>query len=277
MALVGVEHLGLGGAGELGARAQGADSADAEQQLLQQPVLAAAAVEPVGDVALGAARCPRCRSRAAAAGRGRPAACQTCACSVRPPGSADRDDDRRAVRLRSSESGRPSGSSDRVGLLLPAVAATATAEVAGAVEQADADDRDAEVAGGLQVVAGEDAEAAGVLRQDRGDAELGREVGDVLRRVRRRATGTSGLGEVRAARSPAARPPRADEVLVLGELREPRRATAPSSRDRVVPDLLPQRRVDARRTAPGSRLARTSGGWPRAPSGPATRAGRCGR
>ena len=47
-----------------------------------------------------------------------------------------------------------------------------------AVEEADADEREAEVAGRLEVVAGEDAEAAGVLGQGLGDAELGREVGD---------------------------------------------------------------------------------------------------
>ena len=63
-------------------------------------------------------------------------------------------------------------------LLLPAVAGEGLAEVAVPVEQSDADERDAEVAGGLEMVAGEDAEAAGVLRQGGGDAELGREVGD---------------------------------------------------------------------------------------------------
>lgn len=62
---------------------------------------------------------------------------------------------------------------DRVVLLLPAVPGEGLAEVAVAVEEPDADQRDAEVAGGLEVVAGEDAEAAGVLRQGGGDAELG--------------------------------------------------------------------------------------------------------
>ena len=51
-------------------------------------------------------------------------------------------------------------------------------EVAAAVEQADADERDAELGGGLEVVAGEDAEAAGVDRQRLLDAELHAEVGD---------------------------------------------------------------------------------------------------
>jgi hypothetical protein len=54
------------------------------------------------------------------------------------------------------------------------------AEVAFVVEQADGDDRHAEVAGRLQVIAGQHAEAAGVDRQHLGDAELHAEVGDRL-------------------------------------------------------------------------------------------------
>ena len=50
VALVGVEHLGLGVAGDRAEGAHGADAADAEQQLLAEPVLAAAAVQPVGDL-----------------------------------------------------------------------------------------------------------------------------------------------------------------------------------------------------------------------------------
>ena len=47
------------------------------------------------------------------------------------------------------------------------------AEEAVAVEQADRAERGAEVAGRLEVVAGEDAEAARVLRHELADAELG--------------------------------------------------------------------------------------------------------
>ena len=72
-------------------------------------------------------------------------------------------------------------------LELPAVARQRLPEVPGAVEQPDADDRHAEVAGRLEVVAGEDAETAGVLRQHLGDAELGREVADRARQRARRA------------------------------------------------------------------------------------------
>ncbi len=52
VALVGVEDLGRGVAGDPAVGAHGAHAADAEQHLLEQPVLAAAAVEPVGDLAL---------------------------------------------------------------------------------------------------------------------------------------------------------------------------------------------------------------------------------
>ena len=51
MALVGVEDLGLRMAGQRAERPHRPHSADAEQQLLPEPVLAAAAVEPVGDLA----------------------------------------------------------------------------------------------------------------------------------------------------------------------------------------------------------------------------------
>ena len=52
------------------------------------------------------------------------------------------------------------------------------AEVAVLVEEADADERHGHVAGGLDVVAGEDAEAAGVDAQALVEAVLGAEVGD---------------------------------------------------------------------------------------------------
>ena len=188
VALVGVEHLGRRGAGDAGVRAQRADAADAEQQLLAQPVLAVAAVEPVGDVAVvvgvaldvGVEQQQRhaadaARPRSARPGRG-------------PPGTRSTTVARGAVGLAQQRDRQAVGVEHRVGLLLPALARERLLEVAVAVEQADADDRDAEVAGGLEVVAGEDAEAAGVLREHRGDAELRGEVARSARgRVRRPA------------------------------------------------------------------------------------------
>ena len=55
-------------------------------------------------------------------------------------------------------------------------------EVALGVQQADADERHAEVGRRLQVIAGEHAEPAGVLRERLGDPELGREVRDEVER-----------------------------------------------------------------------------------------------
>ena len=66
----------------------------------------------------------------------------------------------------------------RVVLVLPAVRGQRLPEVAGAVVQADADQRQAQIGGGLEVVAGQDAQTAGVDRQHLGDAELHREVAD---------------------------------------------------------------------------------------------------
>jgi hypothetical protein len=60
----------------------------------------------------------------------------------------------------------------RVALGLPAVGGQRLRKVTMPVQQAHADDRDAEVARRLQVVARQDAESARVLRQHGGDAVL---------------------------------------------------------------------------------------------------------
>ena len=177
VALVGVVDVRGRGAGQARPEAQGADAAHAEQHLLLEALLAAAAVEAVGDVAgglvvLGDVGVEE-QQRDAADLRAPHVGVQLAAA-----GQAERDDARGAVSLAQQRQGQAVGVEDGVGLLLPAVAVEALLEVAGLVEQADADDRDAEVGGRLQVVAGEDAEAAGVLRQHLGDAELRAEVGD---------------------------------------------------------------------------------------------------
>ena len=66
---------------------------------------------------------------------------------------------------------------------LVAVGVEPLAEVALGVQQADGDERQAEIRGRLQVVAGEYAETTAVLRQRLGEPELGREVGDELQRA----------------------------------------------------------------------------------------------
>ena len=67
-------------------------------------------------------------------------------------------------------------------LHLPAGVVELLAEVAVAVEEADGDQRQAEVVGRLQMVAGQHPEAPGVLGERGGDAELGGEVGDLPQR-----------------------------------------------------------------------------------------------
>ena len=171
VALVGVEHVGLEAEGP-----QGADAADAEHDLLAQSVVLVAAVEAVGDgdavgrvaVDVGVEQVQRD------------------AADVGPPdvdrdvvaGEVDGDLDARVDEP--ERVGREVGDA----LLLPALGVEALAEVALGVEQADADERHAEVRRRLEVVAGEHAEAAGVLREGLADAELGGEVGD---RAQRRA------------------------------------------------------------------------------------------
>ena len=152
-------------------------AADAEQHLLPQPVLGVAAVQPVGDGAETSLFSSTSESSSSSGTR--PTwATQMRAVSDSLARQPDLDLGDRAVGLPQQRERQPVGVEHRVGLLLPAVAGERLPEVAVPVEQADADDRHAEVARGLEVVAGEDAEAAGVLRQHRGDAELRREVGD---------------------------------------------------------------------------------------------------
>ena len=182
MALVGVEDLGSGRAGDPGVRPQRTDAADAEQQLLAQPVLAGAAVEPVGHAAevvgvlldVGVEQQQRHPSDVGDPDPGHQLGVVVEGDPHHGPGP---------VRLVEERERELVGVEDRVGLLLPALAGQRLLEVAHPVEQADADQRDAEVGGRLEVVAGEDAEAAGVLREHGGDAELRREVRDGARRV----------------------------------------------------------------------------------------------
>ena len=140
-------------------------------------MLPAAAVEAVGDraqlvVVLGNVGVKQ--KKADAPHRDLPDPRVECA----PVGKCERDLPGRAVRVAKHAQRKAVRVEDRVGLLLPAVRRDRLGEVAGAVEEADSDDRNTEIGGALQVVAGQDAQSAGVLRQCRGNAELGREVPD---------------------------------------------------------------------------------------------------
>ena len=244
VALVGVEHLGLGRAGDPAEGAERADTADAEQELLVQPVLAGAAVQPVGHLAevvgvlldVGVEQQQR-----------HPA-------DIGDPDPGDhlgatgqRDPDQRtgAVGLVEQRDRQLVGVQDGVGLLLPALTRERLLEVALLVEQADADDRDAEVGGRLEVVAGEDAEAAGVLRQHRADAVLRGEVRDRARAVTRRGLVPTVAGQV-AVEVGLRRLEHVEERRVGGELLEPAGIDRAEQVDRVVPGRLPELGVDGR-------------------------------
>lgn len=117
-------------------------------------------------------------------------------------------------------------------LLLPAVPRQGLPEVPVPVEQPDTDERNPQVTGRLQMIAGQDAEAAGVLGQRGRDPELGREVGD--------GGGQFG-GLLLVPAVPAhiglqllgGRTQPAQEVLVLGKLGQPRGRHAPEQLNRV--------------------------------------------
>ena len=170
VALVGVEHLGVDAE-----RVEGAHAADAEEDLLAEAVLGLAAVEPVGDGAqvggvlldVGVEQVQRHPTDLGLPHAGH----------ERRAGQVDLDGDPVARR-----EGHGVRVEVGVALLLPAVGGQRLAEVAVPVEEADADQRHAEVAARLEVVAGQHAEAAGVLGERLGDPELGGEVGDGLQR-----------------------------------------------------------------------------------------------
>ena len=92
----------------------------------------------------------------------------------------DRDDGSAPVRGLHDRDRKLGRFERRVDLGLPPLGVDDLAEVPLAVEESDADERYPEVARRLQQVAREDAEAAGIDRQDLRQSELGREVGDAL-------------------------------------------------------------------------------------------------
>ena len=93
------------------------------------------------------------------------------------------DPRRGAVGFAQQREGQALRVQDGVVLELPPVARQRLVEVAVLVQQAHAHHGHAHVGGGLEVIAGQDAETARVLRQDGGDAVLGGEVGDRARAV----------------------------------------------------------------------------------------------
>ena len=133
---------------------------------------------------------------------------------------------------------------DRIRLLLPRVRRERLAEESLAVEEADPDERHAEVARGLEMVAREDAEPARVDGQDLREPELGAEVGDpVARRRERGRDGVARRGRVLRVDRPRHGEDARHEGLVRGQGRETRRIGGPEQDDRVSASL-PLLRVD---------------------------------
>ena len=173
VALVEVQHAGRDAQG--GKRAH---AADAEQQFLADADALVAAVEPRRQLAIFGLVAVDVRieqQQRVAADRQLPDARGN-----RAGAGLDRDRDGDAVAQRRPHRQRSVIDVDVV-LLLPAVAIEPLPEVALVVVEADADERDAEIRRALDVIAGEDAEAAGIDRQRLVEAELGREVGDRAR------------------------------------------------------------------------------------------------
>ena len=157
-------------------RAQHADAADAEDDLLLDAGLAVAAVQPGRQLPIPGRVLVEVgveQVEADVADPDPPDGRQDRAIAER-----HRGDTRLAVG-RDRRLDRGVGPVDPfVVLLLPAVVVHALVEVALRVHEADADQRHAEVAGLLAVIAGQHAEAAGVDRQRLVQGELGREIGD---------------------------------------------------------------------------------------------------
>ena len=181
-------------------------------------------------------------------------ASQTAIASTRP-GSSTVDRQRQAVLVLDPRERQAGEVVVGVVVLLVAVRVDRLAEVALAVEQPDADERQGHVAGRLHVVAGQDPEATRVDPERLVDAVLGAEVGD-------------GAGELVAvpAVEPVARAvghvaiELGEDVVVLGqellvvEEAGPFRGTA-DDRDRVA-IARPGRPVDQAPQVPGSRIPR---------------------
>ena len=157
-------------------RLDGPHAAGAQDQLLVEAHLAAADVEDVGDrpvrlVVVGNVRVEEEHGDAPHLGapdRGR----------EHPPRKLEVDGEGIAVRAHDAQDRQPVQVVVGVGVLLVPVGVDRLAEVAVLVEQPHADERQGHVARGLDVIAGQNAEAAGVDADTFVEAVLSAEVGD---------------------------------------------------------------------------------------------------
>ena len=129
---------------------------------------------------------------------------------------------------------------NRIGFLLPAIRIEVLVEITALVQQADADEGQAEVAGGLEMIAGEDAEAAGIVGDALRQSEFRGEVGDAQFpglgvRHREPAGGGEVLVQIRGRAVHLGQ-----EGLVRGEFVEAFLIDAAQKQPRVMSALLPQ-------------------------------------
>ena len=148
---------------------------------------------------------------------------------------------------------------------LPAVGGQRLPEVSRPVVQPHRDERQAQIGGGLEVIAGQDAQTAGVVRQHLRDAELHREVRD-------RGGQTAALGALFTVPLQLTLVPHGaiqivmkitrqgshpvDETIVGSQLIEPLRRDRPHDRNRIVVGLLPQLLIDIGEEIPGGLMPR---------------------
>ena len=188
-------------------RFERAHAADAEHDFLLDARVLVPAVEAVGDGAVGFAVCRQVGVEQV----------QPHVPHARLPDlhlddairKIDRDVDLAAARVMRRLDRQRGEIGVLVRRLLVAVAVDGLEEIALAIEQAHADERQPRVAGRLAVIAREDAEAAGVDRQAFVEAEFGAEVGDQVVGVEPVA-GASRMGEVGVVRR--------QDAAVVGEI-----------------------------------------------------------
>ena len=138
--------------------------------------------------------------------------------------------------------------------LLPAVDRNPLVEIALRVHEADADQRHAEVAGFLAVIAGQHTQAAGVDRQRLVQRELGGKIGDDLA-VERRAVlrPPRALGGARFVEAGDRGVIQRQKLRVLRGLLQTRGIDGEQHPHRVVRRLSPQRVVEAAEDLPCGR------------------------
>ena len=137
-------------------------AADAQKQLLANPDARVSAIKPGGQrpIRLGVLRNVRVEKQ-----QHRPPDLDSPDPRVQRAGCRlDLDQEGLAVGTRDALDGEQVGVGVQVKFLLPAVGVERLAKIALRIEEPDADQRDAEVAGALQVVAGQHAQAARVDR-----------------------------------------------------------------------------------------------------------------